>query len=83
MSDTTWRVTVRYLDEYDEPQKYEITGAGPLIYDDMMAEPLLVRRLAKSGITIKGASDPDRVSRAGSFIPPHRILRIWFEDNVQ
>lgn len=77
-----WRVTVRYLDEYDDPQDHTLTGVGGLVYDDMAAEPFLVRRLGLKGLAIKPDVGSDRVSRSGVFIPPHRIVCIWFEDNL-
>jgi hypothetical protein len=72
----THSITVRYIDDYGDLQNHVITGAGPLIYDDMEVEPIAVRRIASKGVAIK--STP----RKGIFVLPHRIVMIWFEDTL-
>ena len=74
-----YRILVRYLDEYNEPQDHEMTGREPQYHNTVSVEPLsaaLVRQIMHNGLTINIGD------RKNKYIPNHRILCIWFEDSL-
>lgn len=70
----TYRITVRYLDEYSDPQDHVVAGSGWLVRDHLHKEPSMVRQLLTDGLVFMTGTGK------GMLIPPCRIVCIWFEE---
>jgi len=75
-------VDVYYLDEYNSLQSHKIENPGFLIYKNLLDKPTIVDRIAREGVVMGRNGDGSNITRHGTFIPPTRIVRIFWEDDL-
>jgi len=78
----SYTIRIAYHDEYDDLEYHTVEGDGYLQYDDIMLDPVLVRRIKKDGFVIGRTNVNGLVTRIGLCIPSHQILKIWWEDDL-